>query len=209
MCRLVRRLRALVAAGLQATTPYGPVEEAGPAPAARRIGNRFPPPPLFLHEPGRLQGTQVDSSRLGGCRQTLDVERVRPQTTRRQLVTETRSHGFDSRRRHPPCVQGVRSLAVRASGQESAGGGRSVSSRDRQQRLTSVCRNRERELDEILGIISTRPRRLSAAWRGTSDEMSESESGESTRRRRDDQGGAPAQVVGGRAPRPRLPRTRW
>ena len=79
------------------------VEEARPAPVAarRRIGNRFPPPPLFLHEPGRLQGTQVDSSRLGGCRQTLDAERVRPQTTRRQLVTETRSHGFDSR-----CFQG-------------------------------------------------------------------------------------------------------
>ena len=65
-----------------------------------RIGNRFPPPPLFLHDPGRLQGTQGDPSRLDGCRQTLDVERVRPQTTRRQLVTETRSHGFDSRRRN-------------------------------------------------------------------------------------------------------------
>ncbi len=69
-----------------------------PALAARRIGNRFPPPPLFLHEPGRLEGTQVETSRLDGCRQTLDVERVRPQTTRRQSVTETRSHGFDSRR---------------------------------------------------------------------------------------------------------------
>ena len=75
------------------------VEEAGPAPvtARWRIGNRFPPPPLFLHEPGRFEGTQVDSSRLDGCQQTLDVERVRPQTTRRQSVTETRSNGFDSR----------------------------------------------------------------------------------------------------------------
>ena len=70
----------------------------GTAPVVRWIGNMFPPPPLFLHEPGRFQGTQVDSSRLGGCRQTLDVERVRRQTTRRQSVTETRSHGFDSRR---------------------------------------------------------------------------------------------------------------
>ena len=58
----------------------------------------FPPPPLFLHEPGRFEGTQVDSSRLDGCQQTLDVERVRPQTTRRQSVTATRSNGFDSRR---------------------------------------------------------------------------------------------------------------
>ena len=74
------------------------VEEAGPAPVARRrIGNRFPPPPLFLHEPGRFEGTQAETSRLGGCRQTLDVERVRPQTTRRQSVTETPSNGFDSR----------------------------------------------------------------------------------------------------------------
>ena len=80
------------------TDRHGPVEEAEPAPVAarRRIGNRFPPPPLFLHEPGRFQGTQVDTSRLDGCQQTLDVERVRPQATRRQLVTETRSHGFDS-----------------------------------------------------------------------------------------------------------------
>ena len=38
----------------------------------------------------------MDSSRLDGCRQTLDVDHVRPQTTRRQSVTETRSHGFDS-----------------------------------------------------------------------------------------------------------------
>ena len=82
------------------TDRHGPVEEAGPAPAARRIGNRFPPPPLFLHEPGRFEGTQVDSSRLDGCQQTLDVERVRPQTARRQSVTETRSNGFDSRRLH-------------------------------------------------------------------------------------------------------------
>ena len=76
------------------------VEEAGPAPVAarRRIGNRFLPPPLFLHEPGRFEGTQVDTSRLDGCQQTLDVDRVRPQTTRRQSVTETRSNGFDSRR---------------------------------------------------------------------------------------------------------------
>ena len=76
------------------------VEEAGPAPVAarRRIGNGFLPPPLFLHEPGRFEGTQVDSSRLDGCQQTLDVERIRPQPTRRQSVTETRSHGFDSRR---------------------------------------------------------------------------------------------------------------
>ena len=52
---------------------HGPVEEAGHAPVAarRRIGNRFPPPPLFLHEPGRFEGTQVETSRLGGCRQTL------------------------------------------------------------------------------------------------------------------------------------------
>ena len=84
------------------TDRHGPVEEAGPAPVAarRRIGNRFPPPPLFLHDPGRFEGTQVDSSRLDGCQQTLDVERVRPQTTRRQSVTETRAHGFDSRRLH-------------------------------------------------------------------------------------------------------------
>ena len=75
------------------TDRHGPVEEAGPAPAARRIGNGFPPPPVFLHEPGRFEGTQADTSRLGGCRQTLDVERVRPQTMRRQLVTETRSNG--------------------------------------------------------------------------------------------------------------------
>ena len=65
-----------------------------------RIGNRFLPPPLFLHDPGRFEGTQVDSSRLDGCQQTLDVERVRPQTTRRQSVTETRSSGFDSLRLH-------------------------------------------------------------------------------------------------------------
>ena len=80
------------------TDRHGPVEEEGPALAAKRIGNRFPPPPLFLHEPGRFEGTQVETSRLGGCRQTLDVERVRPQTTRRQLVTETRPNGFDSLR---------------------------------------------------------------------------------------------------------------
>ena len=80
------------------TNRHGPVEEAEPAPAARRIGNRFPPPPLFLHEPGRFEETQADPSRLDGCRQTLAFERVRPQTTRRQSVTETRSHGFDSRR---------------------------------------------------------------------------------------------------------------
>ena len=74
-------------------------EEAGPAPAARRIGNGFPPPPpVFLHEPGRFEGTQADTSRLDGCRQTLEVDRVRPQTTRRPLVTETRSNGFDSSR---------------------------------------------------------------------------------------------------------------
>ncbi len=81
------------------------VEKAGPAPVAakRRIGNRFPPPPLFLHDPGRFGGTQVEPSRLDGCRQTLDVERVRPQTTHRQSVTETRSHGFDSLR-HVPLV---------------------------------------------------------------------------------------------------------
>ena len=77
------------------------VEEAGSAPVAarRRIGNRFPPPPLFLHEPGRFEGTQVETSRLDGCRQTLEIERVRPQTTRRQSVTETRANGFDS-----PCA---------------------------------------------------------------------------------------------------------
>ena len=67
-------------------------------PRAMQIGNRFPPPPLFLHEPGLFEGTPVDSSRLDGCQQTLDVERVRPQTTRRQSVTETRSNGFDSLR---------------------------------------------------------------------------------------------------------------
>ena len=74
------------------------VEEAGPAPVAarRRIGNRFPPPPLFLHEPGRFEETQADTSRLDGCRQTLDVDRVRPQTPRRQSVIETRQNGFDS-----------------------------------------------------------------------------------------------------------------
>ena len=95
------------------TDRHGPVEEAEPAPAARRIGNRFPPPPLFLHEPGRFEGTQVDSSRLGGCRQTLDVERVRPQTARRQSVTETRSNGFDSL--PPGCSSflGCRRRAVR------------------------------------------------------------------------------------------------
>ena len=40
------------------TDRHGPVEEAGPAPVAarRRIGNRFPPPPLFLHEPGSIPG---------------------------------------------------------------------------------------------------------------------------------------------------------
>ena len=34
------------------------VEVAGPAPVAarRRIGNRFPTPPLFLHEPGSIRG---------------------------------------------------------------------------------------------------------------------------------------------------------
>ena len=69
-----------------------------PAPVAtkRRIRNRFPPPPLFLHEPGRFEGTRADISRLDGCRQTLAVERVRPQTTRRRSVTDTRSNGFDS-----------------------------------------------------------------------------------------------------------------
>ena len=70
----------------------------GTAPVVRRIGNRFPPPPLFLHEPGRFQGTQGESSRLDGCRQTVAFERVRPQTTRRQSLTETPSNGFDSRR---------------------------------------------------------------------------------------------------------------
>ena len=69
--------------------------------SVRRIGNRFLPPPLFLHEPGRFEGTPVDSSRLDGCQQTLDGERVRPQTTRRQSVTETRSNGFDSLRPPP------------------------------------------------------------------------------------------------------------
>ena len=82
------------------TDRHGPVEEAEPAPAARRIGNRFPPPPLFLHEPGRFQGIHADPSRLDGCRQTLAFERVRPQTTRRQSLTETRSNGFESSRLH-------------------------------------------------------------------------------------------------------------
>ena len=96
------------------------VEKAEPAPVVRWIGNMFPPPPLFLHEPGRLQGTQVDSSRLGGCRQTLDVERVRPQTTRRQSVTETRSHGFDSLRlQHCHCMRSV--SAVPASSKVACG----------------------------------------------------------------------------------------
>ena len=80
----------------------------------------FPPPPLFLHEPGRFQGTQGDPSRLDGCRQTLDVERVRPQTTRRQSVTETRAHGFDSRRlHHCHCMRSV--SAVRASSKVACG----------------------------------------------------------------------------------------
>ena len=70
----------------------------GTAPVVRWIGNMFSPPPLFLHEPGRFQGTQADPSRLDGCRQTLAFERVKPQTTHRQSVTETRSNGFDSRR---------------------------------------------------------------------------------------------------------------
>ena len=87
---------------------HGPVEEAEPAPAARRIGNRFPPPPLFLHEPGRFQGTQADPSRLDGCRQTLAFERVKPQTTHRQSVTETRSNGFESLRlHHCHCMRSV------------------------------------------------------------------------------------------------------
>ena len=43
------------------------VEKAGPAPVAakRRIGNRFPPPPLLLHDPGRFEGLRripVDST---------------------------------------------------------------------------------------------------------------------------------------------------
>ena len=67
----------------------------------------------LLHEPGRFEGTQVDSSRLDGCQQTLDVDRVRPQTTRRQSVTETRSNGFDSLRQRRVCVAGRRSTVVR------------------------------------------------------------------------------------------------
>ena len=106
------------------TDRHGPVEEAEPAPAARRIGNRFPPPPLFLHEPGRFQGTQADPSRLDGCRQTLASERVKPQTTHRQSVTETRSNGFDSRRRWIVCGgPRTRSASKRApsGGQHSNG----------------------------------------------------------------------------------------
>ena len=38
----------------------------GTAPVVSWIGNMFPPPPLFLHEPGRFQGTQADPSRLDG-----------------------------------------------------------------------------------------------------------------------------------------------
>ena len=99
------------------TDRHGHVEEAEPAPAVRRIGNRFPPPPLFLHEPGRFQGTQVEPSRLDGCRQTLAFERVRPQTTHRQSVTETRANGFDSR-----CFQGsVRLSAGRRAGPHARG----------------------------------------------------------------------------------------
>ena len=77
-------------------------------------------PPLFLHEPGRFKGTQVETSRLDGCRQTLDVERVRPQTTRRQSVTETRSTGFDSLRlHHCHCMRSV--SAVPASSKVACG----------------------------------------------------------------------------------------
>ena len=89
----VRPIRLSDASG---TDRHGHVEEAGPVHAARRIGNGFPPPPLFLHEPGRFEGTRADTSRFDGCRQALGVERVRPQTTCRQSVTETRSNGFDS-----------------------------------------------------------------------------------------------------------------
>ena len=90
------------------TDRHGPVEGAEPAPAARRTGNRFPPSPLFLHEPGRFRGTQADPSRLDGCRQTLAFERVRRQTTRRQSLTETRSNGFDSLRlHHCHCMRSV------------------------------------------------------------------------------------------------------
>ena len=60
---------------------------------------------------GSIRGdSMVDSSRLDGCQQTLDVKRVRPQTTRRQSVTETRSNGFDSL---PP---GVRHSSAAAAG---------------------------------------------------------------------------------------------
>ena len=103
------------------------VEKAGPAPVAakRRIGNRFPPPPLFLHEPGRFEGTQVDTSRLDGCRQTLDVERVRPQTTCRQSVTETRSNGFDSLRcHHCHCMRSVSRCASIVQGRVRFSAGR-------------------------------------------------------------------------------------
>ena len=54
----------------------------------------------------------METSRLGGCRQTLDVERVRPQTTRRQSVTEIRSHGFDSRLTSPYTVPLTQVLPV-------------------------------------------------------------------------------------------------
>ena len=77
--------------------------------------------PLFLHEPGRFEETQADTSRLDGCRQTLDVERVRPQTTRRQSVTETRSNGFDSLRHVPLVVDLCRMLfCIRESRTQNA-----------------------------------------------------------------------------------------
>ena len=50
----------------------------------------------------------------------LAVERVRPQTTRRQSVTETRSHGFDSLRlHHCHCMRSV--SAVPASSKVACG----------------------------------------------------------------------------------------
>ena len=57
-----------------------------------------------------LQWTPVDST---GANKRLAFERVRPQTTRRQSVTETRANGFDSLRlHHCHCMRSVSAVPV-------------------------------------------------------------------------------------------------
>ena len=98
------------------TDRHGPVEEAEPAPAARRIGNRFPPPHFSTNrvDSRGLRRTPVDS--------TAADKRLHSNVLNRKLrivshLPKYRSNGFDSR-----CFQGsVRLSAGRRAGPHARG----------------------------------------------------------------------------------------